>query len=178
MEKTKDILFRSSMSYGLLMGLFWAFKYIFFIFSISSPFLSFIYWGLTAFVPIVLGFFLLHFHLISPYNITFRRDWALGVLIYFFAALFVSLEHFVFYRYFAPPGFISESLQSTIDVIRDSDLSENVKEAVAAMPAPTPIQMTLQGIVNNLIYGILISFPVALFTYRFKVKIKNNEKKQ
>jgi hypothetical protein len=160
------------MSYGWGMGLFWAFKYIFFILGVSYPFFSLIYWGLTFLVPFFLALFLIHFHLVLPKRISFARDWTLGVLIFFFAALIVSLEHYAFFRYFAPPDYIADSIKSAMDMVESSTLSEEVKKAVASKLTPTPILMTLQGIFNNLMYGALVSFPVALFTSCFKVNDK------
>lgn len=158
------------------MGLFWAFKYIFFVLSVSYSFLSFVYWGLTFSVPFLLATLILHFRVYSPGNVSFSRDWMLGVLIYLFAALFVSLAHYVFYRYLAPPNFIADSLNSAIGLIRDSGVSEEVKETVEAMATPTPIQMTIQGIFNNILYGVVVSLPVALITSRIRIKSKNIEK--
>ncbi|MDD4515057.1 DUF4199 domain-containing protein [Massilibacteroides sp.] len=176
MKDVKDLLLKSAMIYGLILGLFWAFKYVFFILSISYPFLSFVYWGLTFSVPFLLALLILHFSILVPENRNFARDWTLGVLIFFFAALVVSLEHYVFYRYLAPPNYIADSLNSAIDLIRNSGVNEDVKKAVESMSQPTPIQMTLQGIFNNVLYGVFVSLPVASITSRIKIKTKNNRK--
>lgn len=176
MNEVKNLLFKSSMIYGLIMGLFWAFKYVFFMLSVSYPFLSFVYWGLTFTVPFLLALLILHFRILSPYKISFSRDWSLGVLIFFFAALIVSLEHYIFYAYLAPPDYIADSLQSAIGVIKDSGLSNDVKETIEAMPTPTPIQMTIQGLFNNIMYGAIVSIPVAIITSRIKTKFKNIER--
>lgn len=156
------------------MGLFWAFKYVFFILSLSYSFLSVVYWGLTFSVPFLLATLILHFRVLEPDNISFSRDWMLGVLIYIFAALIVSLEHYVFYRYLAPPNFISDSLKSTVDLIATSRVTEDVKQTIQSM---SPIQMTLQGIYSNILYGVVFSIPVALVTSRIRTKFKNIEKR-
>ena len=176
MKDEKNLLLKSAMVYGLIMGLFWAVKYVFFALSVSFPFLSFVYWGLTFSVPFLLATLILHFRVYAPDNISFSRDWTLGVLIYIFAALFVSLEHYVFYRYLAPPNFIADSMNSAIALINESGVSEEVKETVEAMRTPTPIQMTIQGIFNNILYGVIVSLPVALITSRIKIKNKNIER--
>lgn len=176
MKDVKNLLLKSSMMYGLIMGLFWAFKYIFYMLSISYPFFSIIYWGLTFSVPLLLALLILHFRVVSPGGVSFSRDWTLGVLIFFFAALVVSLEHYIFYRYVAPPNFIADSFSSAIDILKDSNLSEEVKSTIESMATPTPIQMTIQGLFNNLFYGILIAIPVAAITSRLKKNIKNIEK--
>lgn len=172
MKGDRNMLLKSAMVYGLIMGLFWAFKYVFFVLSVSYSFFSFVYWGLTFFVPFLLAVLILHSRVYLPNRISFSQDWSLGVLIYVFAALFVSLEHYIFYRYLAPPNFIADSLSSAIALINNSGVSQEMKETVEAMATPTPIQMTIQGIFNNILYGIVVSFPVAFITNRINVKIK------
>lgn len=173
MKDEKKLIFKGTMIYGLAMGLFWAFKYIFFVLGVSYPFFSFVYWTLTFIVPILLLLFIMHFRVHWLDKMSFSRDWGLGVLIYTFAALFVSLAHYIFYRYLAPPNYIADSLNSAIGLIINSGISEEVKETVEAMPTPTPIQMTLQGIFNNILYGVVVSIPVALITSR--IQIINNK---
>lgn len=165
----KDLFIKCAMFHGFLMGLFWAFKYIFFILGVANAFFSYVYWGLTCLVPFFLALLILHARLQFLGNISFGRQWLLGVLIYAFAGVFVSLAHYAFYRYFAPPEFIADSLNSAIRVIGDSGVSPDIKAAVEAMPTPTPIQMAIQGIFNNILYGIIFSFPVVFYTNRIKV---------
>lgn len=178
MGNAKNEFIKCSMVCGLVMGLFWAFKYIFFILGIPYPFLSFVYWGLTLFVPVLLAVLIIHSRTLLGNTISFTRDWALGILIFFFAALFVSLEHYLFYYYFAPDNYISDSLQSAVSLLNKSGMSDELKETVGSMPTPTPIQMAIQGIVNNVIYGVIVTLPVAAVTSRIKfVVIKGGKNK-
>lgn len=176
MKDEKNLLLKSAMTYGLIMGIFWAFKYIFFVLGVIYPTWSYVYWGLTFSVPFLLATLILHFRAVSPDKVSFTRDWTLGILIFVFAALIVSLAHYIFYRYLAPTNYILDSLSAAMAMINESGVSEDVKEAVKAMPTPTPIQMTIQGIFNNILYGVVVSFPVALITSRIKIKSKNIEK--
>ncbi len=176
MNSMRKLLLKSAMNYGLIMGLFWGFKYIFFILGAFFSFFSFIYWGLTLIVPFLLLMLLLRFQVFFAHNLSFSRDWTLGILIFVFAALFVSLEHYVFYRYLAPADYIADSLSSAITLINQSGISEEVKNAIEAMSIPTPIQMTVQGILNNILYGVVVSLPVAMLSSRIKVIGKNTEK--
>ena len=41
-------------NFGLFMGLFWVFKYLFYMFSPQHPFLLGLYWGFTLAVPYIL----------------------------------------------------------------------------------------------------------------------------
>ena len=53
MEENKNLLLKGAMTYGLAMGIYWVVKYIFFIFSVSVPSLSLVYWLLTLAVPFI-----------------------------------------------------------------------------------------------------------------------------
>lgn len=163
------IILMCSMRYGQKMGFFWVFKYVFFILGVSWPFFSYVYWGLTFLVPLILAYYLLHNRMFSM-STTFLKDWSLSILIFFFSALIVSLAHYIFYQFLAPPNYIADSFQSAVDVVMNSGASDLLKETMAALPTPTPIQMTLQGILNNVFYGVIVSLPVAAITSRIKFR--------
>lgn len=170
MKNAKSQFVKCAMVYGMVLGAFWAFKYLFFIFSFTYSFFSFVYWGLTLSVPFLLFIFIIHSRVWTGSEMTFLKDWAMGILIYFFAALIVSLEHYVFYNFFAPENYISESFNSAIDLLKTSDVNERLKQVAETLQTPTPIEMTIQGIFNNTIYGVLVALPVAAVTCRLKIK--------
>ena len=166
MEQERNLLLNNSMIYGLIMGTYWVVKYIFFIGSVSYPSASFIYWGMTLSVPFLLYSLMKHFRISTKRPVGFMELWRMGVLIFFFSALIVSLAHFVFYRFLAPPDLIVNSMEFAKNIIDGSQLSSEVKESFRSVGTPTPILMTLQGIVNNVIGGIFISIPIAAIVSR------------
>lgn len=52
-----------------------------------------------------------------------------------------------------------------IDVLKDSQVSTEIMEAVGRTNF-TPIHMAIQGIFNNIFYGIILSIPVAAIICR------------
>lgn len=162
MNNEKNLLIKSAMSYGLALGLFWAVKYIFFILSISHPFLNVVYWGLTLAVPFV-AFFLTKKYRNTELNgkISFFHAWRFGTMLYFFAALIIALVHFIFYQYIAAPDFLAKSYTQVIDILNESQVDTTILEAFKSMTVPSPIHMAIQGIFNNIFYGIILSLPVA-----------------
>ena len=50
--ENKSYLLKGAMTYGLIMGIYWAAKYIFFILSLSVPTMSVVYLALTLVVPV------------------------------------------------------------------------------------------------------------------------------
>ena len=149
MEENKNLLLKGAMTYGLAMGIYWVVKYIFFIFSVSVPSLSLVYWLLTLAVPFI----------------SFFHAWRFGTMLYFFAALIVSLEYFVFYQFIAPPDFVANAIGQLTTVLKDSQVSSEMIDSLSKI-CISPIHMAIQGIFNNVFYGIILSIPVAALLCR------------
>ena len=151
--ENKGILLKSAMSYGLAMGVYWVVKYLFFIFGTSSPSLMFLYEVGSLAVPVLAYYWTDCYRRDVGGRISFGHAWQFGVLLYFFAALIVSLEHYVFYKYIA-----SRLLEA-------ADAKADMLKAVDEIRL-TPVHMAIQGIFNNVFYGIILSVPVAALVCR------------
>ena len=166
MNDTNNLLLKSAMSYGLALGIYWAVKYVFFVLSFSFPSFNIVYWLLTLAVPAIAWF------LTKKYRdtelegkISFYHAWRFGTMLYFFAAVIIALVHFVFYQYIAPQDFIAQSFSQVIDVLKDSQVDTSILESFKTLNVPSPIHMAIQGIFNNIFYGILLSIPVAALVH-------------
>ena len=164
MKQDKSQLVPRAMTYGLIMGLIWSVKYLFFIFSSDTPIFNNIYWGCTFAVPYIAYLFTKRYRAEIGGFISFYHAWRFGVMVYFFAALIVSVSHFVFYEFLAPENFVANALQQTMQLFENADMKE-LSEAVEGLNI-SPIHMTIQQIFNNIFYGILFSIPVALLVKR------------
>lgn len=160
MEENKGLLLKCAMSYGLAMGIFWVVKYLFLIFAYSVPFLIFIYMILTLAVPFVAYAFTKRYRQDIGGNISFFHAWRFGIMLYFFAALIVAIEHFIFFQFIAPPDFLANTISQFVESMKNSYMSEEIIDAVSRINF-TPIHMAIQGIFNNIFYGIILSIPVA-----------------
>lgn len=166
MIKNKENIFTIAMQYAFSMGIFWCVKYIFFMFGVYYPLMDFIYLFLTCLVPVYAGLRTLAYKIrIGKGQITFLRAWQFGVLLYLFAAILVSPLHYIFYTFIAPPGFLHQSLNQAINILSQANADPQFIEAVSNMNI-SPIQMTIQGIFNNIFYGIILSIPVAWYISR------------
>ncbi|MDL2265325.1 DUF4199 domain-containing protein [Parabacteroides sp. OttesenSCG-928-G07] len=166
MAENKSLLLKASMTFGFLMGIYWCVKYVFFMLGVSSAFMTAIYWGMTFVVPVIAYRFTRRHKLMTGGKIGFFTAWQFGILLYTFAALLVSLEHYIFYRYLAPPELLSSALSQTIELLKQqSGFSAEQLEAISSLHL-SPIQMTIQGIFNNIFYGIVFSLPVAAIVSR------------
>ena len=118
MEENKNLLLKGAMTYGLAMGIYWVVKYIFFIFSVSVPSLSLVYWLLTLAVPFIAYYMTKRYRHDIGGRISFFHAWRFGTMLYFFAALIVSLEYFVFYQFIAPPDFVANAIGQLTTVLK------------------------------------------------------------
>ena len=98
MEENKGLLLKCAMSYGLAMGIYWVIKYLFLIFGYSIPSLIFIYEGLSLAVPFIAYYLTKRYRQDIGGSISFFHAWRFGIMLYFFAALIVSIEHFIFFQ--------------------------------------------------------------------------------
>lgn len=166
MEERSSLL-KWAMTYGLILGIYWGIKYIFFILGVSYPMFNIVYWLLTLAVPFIAYYFTKKYKNEGLNgSISFFHAWRYGIMLYFFAALIVSLVHFVFYQYIASPDFIAQAYNQTINMLKETQMNTSMLESLSKMTVPSPIQMAIQGIFNNIFYGIILSIPVALIVSR------------
>ncbi len=163
--ENKDLLLKSAMSYGLAMGMYWVVKYVFFILGNSRPLLMFMYELMSLAVPFLAYYWTMCYRKDIGGSISFGHAWQFGVLLYFFAALIVSLEHYVFYKYIASPDFLSNAMEQAKRLLEAADAKADMLKAVDEIRL-TPVHMAIQGIFNNVFYGIILSVPVAALVCR------------
>lgn len=157
----------AAMSYGFSLGIFWIVKYIFYMFSMRFSYLVVIYWGMSLVVPYLAYLLTKRYREDIGGVISFSQAWRFGVLIYLFAAMLVSVMHYVFYRFVAPPDFLSSAVEQTIVSLKQMQVDSKVISSIESMNF-SPIHMALQGILNNIFYGIILSLPVAALVCRRK----------
>lgn len=157
----------AAMSYGFSLGIFWIVKYIFYMFSMRFSYLVVIYWGMSLVVPYLAYLLTKRYREDLGGVISFSQAWRFGVLIYLFAAMLVSVMHYVFYRFVAPPDFLSSAVEQTIASLKQMQVDSKVISSIESMNF-SPIHMALQGILNNIFYGIILSLPLAALVCRRK----------
>lgn len=161
MGEDKSFLLRGAMNYGFVMGIYWVIKYVFFILGFSHPTANIVYWSLSCLVPYIAYKMTRRYRENIGGKLGFFHAWQFGVLLYFFAAILVSLEHYLFYRFIAPPDLLVKMVSDMEEALKESGASQALLDAIKEIHV-TPIQMAIQGIFNNVLYGIILSIPVAL----------------
>jgi hypothetical protein len=136
-------------------------------FGVFSGFMHFVYMALTLLVPLIALFQTWQYRKWIGGSIGFFHAWQFGVLLYFFAGLIVSLEHYLFFRHIAPSDFLAESLKATMDMLANANIDQKILDSIGNMNI-SPIRMAVQGILNNVFYGVIFSLPVAWIISRLK----------
>ena len=158
----KSKLMRYAAILGLYMGLFWALKYLCMIFGGKMELLGTLYVALTIIVPVIAyRFTLIYRARISGESFSFFHGWQFGVFLYTFAAIIVSLLHFFYYKNILGAEGLSAIMRQSLSLLSEM-VDPHVLEKVEL--SPTPFQMTMQGMLNNILAGVVFSIPVALLT--------------
>ncbi len=155
------------MVYGTAMGIFWILKFMLVPFIFSVPFTSLCFLGLTVAVPFLGYFFARQYR--NRYcpdgSVGFMQAWMFCLLMYAFAALLASVAHYVFFQYVDGGAMVAtyrellDELQSTAPEMEE--MVKQYRQAADLIAGMTPIDLTIQLILNNLFYGMLLALPTA-----------------
>ena len=116
--------------------------------------------GLTFCVPFIAYYLTKRYKQDIGGNISFFHAWRFGTMLYFFAALIVSIEHFIFFQFIASPDFIPNTIQSMTEILKNNQADTEIINSIKQLHL-SPIRIVIQLIFNNVFYGIILSIPVA-----------------
>ncbi len=158
-----------AMTYGTAMGGYWIAKFLLVPFIFSVPLTSLFFLLLTVAVPFLGYYFTRQYR--NRYcpegRVSFMQAWIFCLLMYMFAALLVSVAHYIFFRY-VDNGAMLATYSGMLEQVQQADpsLTDSIgqyKEAMEMMASLTPIELTVQMISSNIFYGMIFSLPTALF---------------
>jgi len=157
----KNGLTQYAMRAGLVLGLFWVFRYLLFMLGSGNFLINGIHTLLMPFTLILAYLFTVRYRMSLGGSISFGKAWRLGVMTYFFAALIVSIPHYIYYQY-VNPTYLSDAIDMAKELLSGIELSPESAEVINNMEAPVPILMTFYDIISNIFYGMIFSVPIAL----------------
>ena len=174
MTENKGYLQRYAMLFGTYLGGFWILKFILFPLGLTTPFLFFLFAGLTLCVPFMAYYYVrMYRNQVCGGAISFLHAWIFTVFMYMFAALLTAVAHYVYFRFF-DQGFIIETYRTQLESIQSagiqglSDSIEPLMQTIDTIAALTPIQLTAQLISQNIFYGTILALFTALLVMRQK----------
>ena len=166
-NNSSNRILNGAMMYGTAMGVFWILKFVLVPLIFTIPFTSLMFLGLTAAVPFLGYFFVRQYRNRYCLNgqIGFMQAWMFSLLMYTFAALLVSVAHYVFFRYI-DGGSMLATYNCMLDELQNvtpemNDLVTQYRQAVDLIAAMSPIELTIQLVLNNIFYGMMLSLPTA-----------------
>lgn len=167
-----------SMYYGTIMGIFWILKFMLIPQMFNQTFNAVIFLLLTIAVPFI-GYYLgkqYRNKYCPQQKISFFQAWIFCILMYLFAALLVSVAHYIYFRYI-DQGALFDSyyqlLETTVQINPEFANEFTIyKETLSKIQQLKPIELTIQLISNNLFYGMFFALPTA-FILSLKKKKEN-----
>lgn len=163
------------MNYGAVLGLYYAGKFPLFLVSFKSGMAGLLFIALTLMVPAVAYMLTKRFRLTYPGDATlsFARIWSFTLQLFFYASIIAAAVHYIYFSFFdhgAVATTLNESLvqmqQTAIEGVTDTaswqGQVESMKQAVETLSSMTPVQITMQLFGNNLFWGCIAAFPVAI----------------
>lgn len=167
MKEDRTLLHRYAMHLGTYMGVYWILKFILFPLSFNIPFFALLFWALTLAVPFM------GYHYVKLYRdkacggtIDLSRAVLFAFLMYAFAALLVSVGHFIYFR-FIDHGMMLDSYVRLWNEFmnQNPELGEHravIEEAIASARELTPIRITVQLLSWNILWACLLAIPTGM----------------
>ena len=176
MTEKKRTFQEDAMRYGTIMGIFWTLKFVLFPLGMQNSFLLMTFFLLTLIVPVV-EFFLVRQYRDRDCNgiLPFSRAFLFTSFMYMFAALFVTVAHYIYFRYM-DNGLIVNTYQDMLtqmNAIATDDLKtslEQFQQALDIIASLSPVEISIQLITQNIFYCTLIALPTALLVMRSQKK--------
>lgn len=164
------------MKYGTVMGIFWTLKFVLFPLGMENPLLLMAFFLLTLIVPVV-GFFLVRQYRDRECEgvLPFSRAFLFTSFMYMFAALFVTMAHYIYFRYM-DNGMIVNTYQDMLtqmNAVATDDLKpslEQFQQVLDLIASLSPLEISIQLITQNIFYCTLIALPTAWVVMRKQKK--------
>lgn len=172
MTEKKRNFQEDAMRYGTIMGIFWTLKFVLFPLGMQSPLLLMAFFLLTLAVPVV-GYFLVRQYRDRDCGgvLSYSRAFLFTAFMYMFAALFVTIAHYIYFRYLDHRLIVNtyQDMLNQMDAMATTDLKASLdqfQQAVDIISALSPLEICIQLITQNIFYCTLIALPTALLVMR------------
>lgn len=159
------------MHFGMYMGIYWILKFILFPLGFHIPFLSLLFLILTLSVPFI-GYYYVRMYRdkICGGSIQFSHAMLFTIFMYMFASLLVAVAHYAYFQ-FIDHGFIVNSYIQLWDelMVNTPALIENkevIKETIDAARSLTSINITMQLLSWDVLWGSILAIPTALMVMK------------
>ena len=170
MDIIKAKQFRAfSAQYGTIVGLFWILSFSCYIIGLGHPLvanLGFLFGICSIFVA---GYLIRHFRR-NVFDFKFLPSWRMSLLIFTYASLLLAAAQFIYFRYI-DQGMLAntyaellkqpESRQLLEAMMPGDDVQAVTTRTIELLQYITPIEITINFLVYNIILSLLLSIPAA-----------------
>lgn len=170
MDIIKAKQFRAfSAQYGTIVGLFWILSFSCYIIGLEIPMVanfSFLF-GLCSIG--VAGYLVRHFRR-EVFDFKFLLSWRMSLLIFTYASLLLAAAQFIYFRYI-DNGMLANTYEALLQQPETRQYLESMMPGDNALSTMTstieilrftsPIQLTFNFLVYNIILSLFLSFPAA-----------------
>lgn len=98
---------------------------------------------------------------------SFGRTFGMGAYISVYGAMLVALATYLFFSFIAP-GYFSAMVSASADLMEQMAQSEEHHQMAAEMRKVTPLDMTYSSLWSVVLFGLFISFLIAINRKVFK----------
>lgn len=174
MTENRTFLQKYAMQFGSFMGIYWILKFALFPLGLSMPFLQLLFLFFTACVPF-LGYYYVRLYRekICGGGIGFVHAWLFTLFMYMFAALLTSVAHYIYFQ-FIDHGYIVNTYIGLLKEFKSLKMPgfgnsiSQLEDALNVASTLRPIEITMQLISQNVLYGSILAIPTALIVKKKK----------
>lgn len=168
-KENKSHLLEYTMHAGILLGLFWVFKYLFVIIGSKYPGMNIIGSILSIGTPILL------YHLLIKYNtgwmdnkMRFGQGVQFTILLFFFASILESLVVYIHIQWI-DPTYIANLYDNMIEIAQSLEVGKALATQIAEQPLPDPFSYIFSNVIMaDVFIGLLLSLLIVPLALRFK----------
>ncbi|MDI9605430.1 MAG: DUF4199 domain-containing protein [Bacteroidota bacterium] len=173
-EENKSYLLEYTMQAGILLGLFWVFKYLFVILGGKYPGMNVIGTTLSIGTPVLL------YYLLVRYNAGWmNREMRFGqgvqftILLFFFASVLEALVVYIHIRWI-DPAYLAHLYDSMIELAEALGASTAIVTKLAEQPLPDPFTYIFSNVIMaDVFIGLLLSLLIVPLALRFTPRLNN-----
>ena len=165
-----------SAQYGAVVGLMWIISFAFYIIGLTRPLVGNVALLIGLLSVVVAGFLIRKFrNEVSP--LRFSQSWWMATLIYLYASLLMAVGQFIYFRYI-DNGLLLETYSNLMQqpeamalmqsMMPGEDVEAAMRQTLEVLGNITPIQLTFEFLIYNLLLGFLLAIPTAWIGRRGK----------
>ncbi len=155
--------------YGLIVGLIWIASFSLFIIGLTQPLMGNLSLLVGILSIVAAGYLIRKFrHEVAP--LRFWQTWWMATLVFMYASLLMAVAQFIYFRYI-DNGLLVDTYASILQqpeavammqsMMPGEDVTQVGNEVVGLLQSISPIQLTFEFLIYNLMSSFIFAFPAS-----------------